>query len=59
MHLAAPWFDDPRFVRLGLSLVHFLWQGMLVALIAGAVSLAMRRAALGGAMPRSCACLLQ
>ena len=45
MHLAAPWFDDPRFVRLGLSLVHFLWEGALVGLFAGALSLAMRHAA--------------
>jgi beta-lactamase regulating signal transducer with metallopeptidase domain/thiol-disulfide isomerase/thioredoxin len=45
MHLAAPWFDDPRFVRLGLSLVHFLWEGAFVGLFAGALSLAMRRAA--------------
>ena len=57
MHLTAPWFDDPRFVRFGLSLVHFLWEGALVGLFARALSLAMRGAALGGAMPRSCACL--
>jgi beta-lactamase regulating signal transducer with metallopeptidase domain len=41
---AAPWFDDPRSLRLGLCLVHFLWQGALAGLLAGMLLLAMRRA---------------
>jgi beta-lactamase regulating signal transducer with metallopeptidase domain/thiol-disulfide isomerase/thioredoxin len=41
---SAAWFEDPRSVQLGLALIHFLWQGALVALLAAVLLLVMRRA---------------
>jgi uncharacterized protein (TIGR03067 family) len=34
MNAIMQWFDDPRLIRLGLSLVHFLWQGALLGVTA-------------------------
>ncbi len=36
--------DDPVVLRLGLALIHFLWQGTVVAAVAALVLVALRRA---------------
>jgi len=41
---AAGWLNGDACVRLTLTLVHFLWQGTAVALLAGLAMLALRRA---------------
>jgi uncharacterized protein (TIGR03067 family) len=44
MNAIMHWFDDPRLVRLGLSLVHFVWQGALLGVAAAIVMTWMRGA---------------
>ena len=44
MNAIMQWFDDPRLVRLGMSLVHFLWQGALLGVAAAIVMTWMRGA---------------
>jgi uncharacterized protein (TIGR03067 family) len=44
MNAILHWLDDPRWIRLGLSLIHFLWQGALLGLAAGMLMTWMRGA---------------
>src|SRR5260221_2738332 len=42
MNAIMQWFDDPRLIRLGLTLVHFLWQGALLGVAAAILMTWMR-----------------
>jgi beta-lactamase regulating signal transducer with metallopeptidase domain len=44
MHAILQWFDDPHWTRLGMTLIHFLWEGALLGLAAAALMVWMRRA---------------
>ena len=44
MNTIIRWFDDSHSIRLGLSLVHFLWQGALLGAVAGMLTIWMKRA---------------
>lgn len=42
-HLLLPWLTHPMSLRLGQSLLHFVWQGAVLGLIAGAATFGWRR----------------
>lgn len=44
MHAIMTWFDDPRWLRLGMTLVHFVWQGALLGVGAAMLMTWMRGA---------------
>jgi uncharacterized protein (TIGR03067 family) len=44
MNAIIRWLDEPRSIRLGLSLIHFLWQGALLGAVAGMLMMWMKRA---------------
>jgi hypothetical protein len=51
-------FRQPLIQSLGWALVHFLWQGALIALLLGGVNLLLRKAGAGVRYAAACASML-
>ena len=51
-------FRQPLILALGWALLHFLWQGVLIAMLLGGVNLLLRRAGAGVRYAAACAAML-
>ena len=49
---------QPLILALGWALLHFLWQGVLIAMLLGGVNLLLHRAGAGARYAASCAAML-
>src|SRR5258705_7168549 len=50
--------QQPLIMALGWALLHFLWQGVLIAMLLGGVNLLLRRAGAGVRYAAACAAML-
>ena len=58
LQVLISWFAQPLVESIGWSLVHFLWQGMIVALLLASLLLALKRAKAGVRYLAACGGLL-